>query len=240
MVFLLSVVTGTPVAGLILVHPGIQFKPVESDAVFANPNLGDIWAYLGIESVPIHPEIPGRVLEPYNAGLQYQGSAGFRFLKRARLFRHVGLSLHSMALSERYLFGTVAVMMLGAVMLASGFVALLYVTAVRKEGIPVSVVSPWAQVIAGVVILIWPGLALWIVAVILGGGLILSGITGLTPLRDSEIVNPPVLRKIELWSSIVLGVLLIVLGGTGSAILLGVILGIALISTGLQRWRLAA
>ena len=139
-----------------------------------------------------------------------------------------------------YLFGTLAVMLLGGVMLASGVVALLYVNAARKEGIPVSVFAPWVQVIAGVVILIWPGLALWIVAVILGGGLILSGITGLTALRDSGLVNPPVLRKVELWSSILLGALLIVLGAAGSAILLGVVLGVALISIGLQRWRLAA
>ena len=47
------------------------------------------------------------------------------------------------------------------------------------------------------------------------------------------------LRKIELWSSIVLGALLIALGGAGSAVLLGVVLGVALISTGLQQWRLA-
>jgi uncharacterized membrane protein HdeD (DUF308 family) len=139
-----------------------------------------------------------------------------------------------------YLVGTLAVMMLGGVMLASGIVAVLYVNAARKEGIPVSIVSPWVQVIAGMVILLWPGLALWIVAVILGGGLILSGVTGLTALRDSQVVNPPVRRKIELWSSIGLGALLIVLGGTGSAILLGIILGVALISTGLQRWRLPA
>jgi len=139
-----------------------------------------------------------------------------------------------------YLFGTLAVMMLGGVMLASGIVALLYLNAARKEGVPVSIFAPWVQVIAGVVILIWPGLALWIVAVILGGGLILSGITGLTALRDSGVVNPPVLRKFELWSSIVLGALLIVLGAAGSAILLGVVLGVALISTGLQQWRLAA
>jgi uncharacterized membrane protein HdeD (DUF308 family) len=138
-----------------------------------------------------------------------------------------------------YLTGTLAVMILGGVMLASGIVALLYVNAARKEGIPVSVFAPWVQVIAGVVILIWPGLALWIVAVILGGGLIISGITGLTALRDAGIVNPPVLRKIGLWSSIILGVLLIVLGSAGSAILLGVILGVALISSGLQQWRLA-
>ena len=139
-----------------------------------------------------------------------------------------------------YLFGTFAVMMLGGVMLFSGIVALLYVNAARKEGIPVSVFAPWVQMIAGVVILIWPELALWIVAVILGGGLILSGITGLSALRDAGIINPPVIRKVELWSSIVLGVLLIVLGSAGSAILLGVILGVALISTGLQQWRLAA
>ena len=139
-----------------------------------------------------------------------------------------------------YLFGTLAVMMLGGVMLFSGIVALLYVNAARKEGIPVSVFAPWVQVIAGVVILIWPGLALWMVAVILGGGLILSGITGLMALRDSGVVNPPVIRRIELWSSIALGALLIVLGGTGSAILLGVVLGVALISAGLQQWRLAA
>jgi uncharacterized membrane protein HdeD (DUF308 family) len=131
-------------------------------------------------------------------------------------------------------------MLLGGVMLASGIVALLYVNAARKEGIPVSVFAPWVQVIAGMVILIWPELALWIVAVILGGGLILSGISGLTALRDSVLVNPPVFRKIELWLSIVLGALLIALGSAGSAILLGVVLGVALISAGLQQWRLAA
>ena len=138
-----------------------------------------------------------------------------------------------------YFFGALAVMMLGGVMLASGIVALFYVNAARKQGIPVSVLGPWVRVIAGVVILIWPQLALWLVAVILGGGLILSGITGLTALRDSGVVNPPMLRKIELWSSIGLGVLLIVMGSTGSAVLLGVVLGVALISAGLQQWRLA-
>ena len=143
------------------------------------------------------------------------------------------------AIALPYFFGTFAVMMLGGVMLASGIVALLYINTVRKEGIPVRVFAPWVQVIAGLVILIWPQLALWVVAVILGGGLILSGITGLSALRDAGIVNPPMRRKIELWSGIVLGVLLIVLGSAGSAILLGVVLGLALISTGLQQWRLA-
>ena len=136
-----------------------------------------------------------------------------------------------------YLFGTIAVMMLGGVMLASGIVALQYVNAARNEGLHVSVFSPWVQIVSGAVILIWPGLALWLVAVILGGGLILSGVTGLTSLHDARVVNPPLLRKIELWSSIALGALLIILGSVGSAILLGAVLGIALIGTGLRQWR---
>ena len=138
-----------------------------------------------------------------------------------------------------YFVGALAVMILGGVMLAGGILSLLDANEARKEGIPASVFGPWVQVIAGAVILIWPKLALWLVAVILGGGLILSGITGLTTLRDAGVVNPPMLRKIELWATIGLGVLLIVTGATGSAVLLGVVLGVALISAGLQRWRLA-
>jgi uncharacterized membrane protein HdeD (DUF308 family) len=151
----------------------------------------------------------------------------------------VTLLLGVVAIVLPYFSGTFAVMMLGGVMLASGIVALLYVSAARRQGVPFSVFAPWAQIIAGIVILIWPELALWLVAVILGGGLILSGISGLTALRDAGIVNPPALRKIELWSSIGLGALLIVMGATGSAILLGVVLGVALISAGLHQWRLA-
>ena len=136
-----------------------------------------------------------------------------------------------------YFFGTFAVILLGVVMLVSGIVALLYVNAARKEGFPVSVFPPWAQIIAGVIILVWPGLALWLVAVILGGGLILSGVTGFASLRDARIVNPPLFRKIELWLSIALGALLIIMGAAGSAILLGVVLGVALVGRGLQQWR---
>jgi uncharacterized membrane protein HdeD (DUF308 family) len=95
------------------------------------------------------------------------------------------------------------------------------------------------QIVAGAVILIWPSLALWLVAVVLGGGLILSGIAGLANLRDSKLVNPPAFLKLEGWLSIGLGVLLIVMGAMGSAILLGVVLGVALIARGLRQWQAA-
>jgi len=160
-------------------------------------------------------------------------------MRLTRFFAVVSILLGAAAIVLPYFFGTLAVMALGAVMLASGVVALLYVNDARKRGTSLSVFGPWAQVIAGIVILIWPELTLWLVAILLGGGLILSGITGLTALRDSGVVNPPPLQKIGLWLSIVLGVLLIVMGAFGSAILLGLVLGIALINAGLQQWRAA-
>jgi uncharacterized membrane protein HdeD (DUF308 family) len=158
-------------------------------------------------------------------------------LSSTKVLAIVSVLLGVAAIVLPYFFGTLAVMVLGGVMLASGVVALLFVNDARRQGVPVSVFGPWAQVLLGTVILIWPELALWVVAVLLGGGLILSGITGLTALRDAGVVNPPLLRKIGLWASIVLGALLIVMGAFGSAILLGLVLGIALINAGLQQWR---
>nr|WP_207144127.1 DUF308 domain-containing protein [Thiococcus pfennigii] len=149
----------------------------------------------------------------------------------------VSILLGVAAIVLPYLVGTVAVMALGGLMLAGGIVALLFVNDVRRQGIPVSVFGPWAQIVVGGVVLVWPELALWLVAVLLGGGLILTGITGLTALRDSGLVNPPLLRKLGLWASIVLGVLLIMTGAFGSAVLLSLVLGIALINLGLHQWR---
>jgi len=154
-----------------------------------------------------------------------------------RFLAVVSIVLGVAAIALPYFFGTLAVMALGGVMLASGIVSLLFVTGIRRQGVPLSVFGPWGQVVAGLVILLWPELALWLVAVLLGGGLILSGITGLTAVRDAEVGNPPVLRKIALWVSIVLGVLLVVTGAFGSSILLGMVLGVALINAGLQQWR---
>ena len=152
----------------------------------------------------------------------------------------ITILLGVLAIILPYFVGTMAVMLLAAVMLASGILALVYVNGARKAGVPVSVFGPWVQVIAGIVLFIWPELALWLVAVILGGGLILSGIMGLSALQQGQLVNPPTLDKVVLWSSILLGVLLILMGAAGSALLLGIILGIALISNGLQQWRMAA
>ena len=151
----------------------------------------------------------------------------------------ITMVLGAVAIFLPFYVGTLAVMLLGAVVLASGVIALIYANALRKQGFLVSLIGPLARVIAGAVLLIWPELTLWVVAVVLGAGLVLSGVSGLSALRDTDVVNPPVYLKIEHWLSIVFGVLLIVSGSSGSAVLVGAVLGIALIMAGIQQWRMA-
>lgn len=156
-----------------------------------------------------------------------------------KLFALASILLGIAAILLPWFFGTLAVMVLGFIMLASGVVSLLYVLQARKYGIVLSVFGPWAQIIAGAVILIWPQLTLWLLAVLLGGGLILTGVTGLSTLRNSAVINPPGWQQAGLWISIAIGALLILLGSFGSALLLSIVLGVALISNGLQQWHAA-
>jgi hypothetical protein len=46
-----------------LIYPGIQFKSVEGDALFANADFDEIRPYLGIEAVTIHAEVARRIPE---------------------------------------------------------------------------------------------------------------------------------------------------------------------------------
>ena len=58
---------GTLVAGFILIHPSVQFKSVEGNALTADPNFADQWPHVCIEPVPIHAEIAGRIAQPQEA-----------------------------------------------------------------------------------------------------------------------------------------------------------------------------
>ena len=48
---------GTPVARLILVYPGIQFKSVESNPAATDRDFGEVGPYLSIEAISIHAEV---------------------------------------------------------------------------------------------------------------------------------------------------------------------------------------
>jgi hypothetical protein len=59
---------GTPVAGLIFVRPGIEFKPIEGDALDPDPYAGELRARLSVEAILVHAEIPRRISKAEQAG----------------------------------------------------------------------------------------------------------------------------------------------------------------------------
>ena len=160
-------------------------------------------------------------------------------LEDIKLSAVISMALGVAAILLPFLVGTLAVMLLAAMVLANGITGLLFVNAWRRAGFPMGTLVPWVQIVAGGVLLIWPQLALWLVAVLLGGGLVVSGALGLSVMRYYESPQPGAIGRIELWLTIGLGVLLIVTGAAGSALLIGIILGLILLVSGWQRWQLA-
>jgi len=56
-----------------LLCPRVQFKPVESHALGADRDLGEIAADLGVEAVAVHAEVGRRVAETNEAGEDLHG-----------------------------------------------------------------------------------------------------------------------------------------------------------------------
>jgi hypothetical protein len=54
-------------------RPRVQFKPIECDPLNADRYLGQARPHLGVEAVPVHAEITGRVPEPEEAGKNLHG-----------------------------------------------------------------------------------------------------------------------------------------------------------------------
>lgn len=47
-----------------MIRPGVQFKPVEGDALLTNRDFGDVRADLAVEAVAVHAEVKRGVSKP--------------------------------------------------------------------------------------------------------------------------------------------------------------------------------
>jgi hypothetical protein len=56
-----------PVAALIVVGPGVEVKPVESNSLRPDRNHGKKRTDIAIEAILVHAEIGGRVAQPDEA-----------------------------------------------------------------------------------------------------------------------------------------------------------------------------
>jgi hypothetical protein len=46
-----------------LLHPSVQFKSVECNALFADADFNEIGPYLGVKAIAVHAQVTGRIAE---------------------------------------------------------------------------------------------------------------------------------------------------------------------------------
>jgi hypothetical protein len=56
---------GTPIAGDIVFYPGVEFKPVEGDALLTDGDSCEKGPDLAIEAVAVHAQIRRRIAKSY-------------------------------------------------------------------------------------------------------------------------------------------------------------------------------
>lgn len=56
-----------------MIHPGVQFKSVEGDALLADTDFSQKRPYLGVEAIAIHAEIARRIAEANQSRNDRQG-----------------------------------------------------------------------------------------------------------------------------------------------------------------------
>ena len=47
--------------------PGVQFKPIEGNALIANRDFSQMWTHVAVEAVAIHAQVDGRIPKPEQA-----------------------------------------------------------------------------------------------------------------------------------------------------------------------------
>lgn len=52
------------VAGLMVIRPGVEVKPIKGDALIADGNLREVRPHLRVEAVAVHTEIKRRIAHP--------------------------------------------------------------------------------------------------------------------------------------------------------------------------------
>ena len=51
-----------------MIYPGVEFKSIECDALFADADFNEIRLNLGVEAIAVHTQITGRIVEADQSG----------------------------------------------------------------------------------------------------------------------------------------------------------------------------
>ncbi|MCE2572935.1 DUF308 domain-containing protein [Motilimonas eburnea] len=155
--------------------------------------------------------------------------------KSAKLAAILMMVIGALAVILPVYFATLSVMILGVALLACGGLGWLYNRHLSRCGInETSNLMPLIFCLLGLLLLLVPSLTLSVAGLIIGVGLIFSGVMGW--LTERRIVNPSFWWQLRHGITALLGLVLILSGATGAAWLIGVLFGLNILIAGANVW----
>ncbi len=155
--------------------------------------------------------------------------------KTAKIAAILMMLIGALAIILPVYFATLSVMILGSALLACGVLGWLYNRHLNRCGISqTSNLMPIMFGLLGLLLLLIPSLTLSVAGLIIGIGLIFSGVMGW--LTERRIVNPSFWWQLRHGITALLGFVLILSGATGAAWLIGVLFGLNILIAGANVW----
>ncbi|MFO6425088.1 DUF308 domain-containing protein [Motilimonas sp. KMU-193] len=155
--------------------------------------------------------------------------------KSAKIAAILLMLIGALAIILPVYFATLSVMILGSALLSCGVLGWLYNRFLNRSGITeTSNLMPIMFGLLGLLLLLVPSLTLSVAGLIIGVGLIFSGVMGW--LVERRIVNPSFWSQLRNGITALLGLVLILSGATGAAWLIGVLFGLNTLIAGANVW----
>ncbi len=168
--------------------------------------------------------------------MRLHSSVPTEFRSQAKMAAGFMMVIGALAVLLPFYFTVFAVLIVGSAVLLSGLLGLIYNWQLTKLGVDFQANRvPWLFVVLGLFLLFTPRLTLSIAGLLVGSGLVFSGVTGwLAEKRAGEIFT---------WSQLrhgitgTFGIILVLSGGSGIAWLIGVFFGLNMLMAGANLWR---
>ncbi len=166
--------------------------------------------------------------------MQFYAEVPQDLTRYAKLTAIVMMLIGGMAIMLPFYFGLFSAIILGASVLATGIVGLIYHNQLKKSGVQGAGGSLfWVYIAMGALLAFLPQFTLSLAGFLLGGALIFSGVLG---YLAEQRVAASIWRKGRQAVAALLGLVLILSGATGTAWLIGFAFGFYLLVAGSNLW----
>ncbi len=157
------------------------------------------------------------------------------FISHAKMAAGIMIVIGILAILLPFYFGLFSVLILGGAVLASGILGVAYNWQLARLGVDSGAkLAPWLFVLLGFLLLTTPKLTLSVAGLIIGTGLMASGVMGW--LAEKHTGQPSVWWQLRHAITAIFGLIVVLSGASGTAWLIGVFFGLNMLIAGVNLW----